>query len=58
MCRLHWYMVPPAMRDLIWHHYRPGQEIDKQPSRSYVEVAVEAINHVARLEKRLDEKVL
>lgn len=47
MCRKHWYMVPKPLRDLIWHHYRPGQEIDKDPSQAYVQVAVAAVNAVA-----------
>jgi hypothetical protein len=25
MCLTHWRMVPKAVQDLIWRHYRPGQ---------------------------------
>lgn len=52
MCRRHWYMVPPLLRAQIWATYRPGQEIDKQPSDEYMEVQRECIKVVARKEGR------
>lgn len=53
MCKRHWYMLPKAKRDAIWANYRPGQEIDKQPSRAYLDVAWDAVEWVARREKEL-----
>lgn len=41
-CRAHWFQLPKAIRDRIWATYRPGQEIDKSPSREYVAAAMEA----------------
>ena len=52
MCRRHWYMVPPDLRRLVWQEYRPGQEIDKGPSESYLHVVHLAIDAVARREGR------
>ena len=40
-CRKHWFMLPKHLRDKIWKTYRPGQEIDKNPSREYLNVAIE-----------------
>lgn len=50
MCRRHWYMVPDHLRSLVWRHYRPGQEIDKRPTREYLEVMKQAIDAVAHAE--------
>lgn len=50
MCRRHWFMVPRAIQAKVWKHYRPGQEIDKMPSREYLEVMKEAIEAVRRIE--------
>lgn len=47
MCVKHWRMVPKAVQDLIWKHYRAGQEIDKQPSIEYLCVAFVSISCVA-----------
>lgn len=44
MCRGHWFRLPKEMRDRVWAAYVPGQEIDKTPSREYLEVAREAID--------------
>lgn len=38
-CRSHWYALPKYLRDRIWATYRPGQEISKNPSESYIEAA-------------------
>jgi hypothetical protein len=38
-CRKHWYTLPQHLRDRIWKAYRPGQEINKTPSREYVDAA-------------------
>lgn len=47
MCLPHWRMVPKAVQDLIWKHYRPGQEIDKEPSIDYIATAFVSISCVA-----------
>ena len=47
MCLPHWRMVPKAVQELIWKHYRPGQEIDKQPSVEYIATAFVSISCVA-----------
>lgn len=47
MCKTHWYMVPPALRKAVWTYYRPGQEIDKNPSEEYVKWANKAVQAVA-----------
>jgi hypothetical protein len=39
MCRSHWKTLPPAIRSAVWNAYRPGQEIDRDPSREYVTAA-------------------
>jgi len=36
-CRKHWYVLPQALRKQVWATYRPGQEIDKQPSHEYMD---------------------
>lgn len=38
-CKAHWFKLPKALRDRIWATYRPGQEISKTPSDSYIEAA-------------------
>ncbi len=38
-CRKHWFTLPKTLRDLIWMHYRPGQEEDKNPSEEYLRAA-------------------
>lgn len=46
MCRQHWKMVPRNIQTLVWKHYRPGQEVDKQPSHEYLkaqQLAVAAV---------------
>lgn len=40
-CLPHWRKLPKRLRDKIWRNYRPGQEIDKQPSTAYIEAAGE-----------------
>ena len=41
-CEKHWFTLPHEIRNRIWAAYRSGQEIDKNPSREYLEVALEA----------------
>ncbi len=47
MCLKHWRMVPLLVQKLIWHHYREGQEIDKEPTLEYLMTAFVSISCVA-----------
>lgn len=38
-CRTHWFLIPRNLRDRIWATYRPGQEMDKNPSAEYIKAA-------------------
>lgn len=40
MCARHWRMVPRKQQLTVWRVYRPGQEIDKQPSAEYLAVTM------------------
>lgn len=40
-CVTHRYFLPKRLRDKIWNTYVPGQEIRKDPSAAYLEVAQE-----------------
>lgn len=50
MCLKHWRMVPRELQRAVWATYRPGQEVDKKPSREYLEAARAAIDAVAAKE--------
>lgn len=50
MCSKHWRMVPKELRDAVWATYRPGQEVDKAPSKAYLDAAAAAIAAVAERE--------
>lgn len=52
MCLTHWRMVPKAVQDLIWQHYRAGQEIDKRPTVEYIAIAFASVSCVALKEGR------
>ncbi len=52
MCRRHWYTLPKSMRDAIWAAYRPGQEVDKNPTVGYMEIAEACIDFVALKETK------
>lgn len=52
MCLPHWRMVPAPMREAIKSLYRPGQEVDIQPSNEYLAIARAAIGAVAHKESR------
>jgi hypothetical protein len=56
MCRRHWYMLPKATRDAVWAAYVPGQEIRKDPTGAYIDVATEAVLWLARREGLLPER--
>lgn len=47
MCSLHWRMVPKDLQAQVWAHYRPGQEISKDPTTEYLDVMEQAIAAVA-----------
>jgi hypothetical protein len=40
-CKKHWFRLPKRLRDRIWATYKPGQEITKTPSSSYMKIALE-----------------
>jgi hypothetical protein len=52
MCRKHWSMVPLALRASIKQTFRPGHEVDKNPSAEYLAFATAAIAEVAHKEAR------
>jgi hypothetical protein len=43
MCAAHWRIVPRQIQAQVWKHYRPGQEIDKNPTEAYLLVQRAAI---------------
>lgn len=47
MCFRHWKMVPKLVQDLIWKHYREGQEVSKTPSYEYIMTAFVSVSCVA-----------
>jgi hypothetical protein len=51
MCPKHWAMVPANLQTQVQQLYRPGQEVDKQPSPGYLNAARAAIAAVQRQEK-------
>lgn len=50
MCFRHWRQLPKAMQRDVWATYRPGQEIDKQPSAEYLAATRRAILFIAKRE--------
>lgn len=53
-CRRHWYMVSARVRDKIWEHYTPGQEVRKDPTATYLYWFHRAVIDVATREGKLD----
>lgn len=51
-CLKHWRMTPRHLQLEVWRHYRPGQEIDKNPSPVYLDVMKRAIEAVSTREER------
>lgn len=39
-------MLPKSMRNAIWAVYVPGQEVRKDPTGAYLEVAFECIRYI------------
>jgi hypothetical protein len=54
MCPKHWKLVPRLEQAQVWAHYRPGQEIDKTPTKKYLDAADAAIRAVAQKEGSLN----
>lgn len=50
-CKPHWQMVPEHLQRAVYRHYRPGQEVDKRPTRAYLEAALAAIEAVVERER-------
>ena len=40
-CAPHWFRLPKPLRDRVWATYVSGQEVRKDPSAAYLEVAKE-----------------
>jgi ribonuclease HI len=51
MCAKHWGLVPAELRSDVWREYRTGQEVDKRPSRAWLDAADAAIDAVAAIER-------
>lgn len=52
MCKRHWFMVPSALRRLIWKHYQHGQEEGLvRPTDEYLTHTRRAIEVVWQLEQ-------
>lgn len=47
MCPRHWAMIPAELQRAVWQHFRPGQEISKDPGGNYLRAAKAAIDAVA-----------
>lgn len=47
-CKRHWYKLPHDLRSKIWRAYRPGQEDDFKPSETYLAVAQEVQDWIAK----------
>ena len=56
MCKRHWFMVPADLRKAVWREYRPGQEVDKDPTAEYLKTAQKAIAAVQAAEGRRKPK--
>lgn len=50
-CKDHWFTLPKYLRDKIWKHYTPGQEISKRPSPEYIAAAKEVQDWIEACEK-------
>tara|TARA_R110000824_G_scaffold401790_1_gene616409 strand:- start:1025 stop:1303 length:279 start_codon:yes stop_codon:yes gene_type:complete len=57
-CKSHWYRLPRDIRANIWAAYRPGQEINGTPNRSYVEAARAAQDWIKSQPKDLLGEIL
>ena len=57
MCKRHWFKVPADLRKAVWREYRPGQEVDKEPTAEYLEAARKAIGAVRAIEERQSRSI-
>lgn len=55
-CKPHWFALPQKIRNAIWREYRPGQELDKNPSLRYL--AVQQLACAYSVFKPHDEKAV
>jgi hypothetical protein len=46
-------MLPKSTRDAVWAVYVPGQEVRKDPTDEYIDVAWDAVRWLAVKEGRL-----
>lgn len=51
MCHPHWKLVPSHLQQLIEQTHRPGQENDKNPTKTWMKYARQAILYIVELEK-------
>lgn len=51
-CRAHWYVLPQWLRNALWAVYRPGQEIDKRPTKIYILIQRRCVYEIAHREGR------
>lgn len=56
MCKRHWYMLPKDKQRAIWREYQEGQEVRKNPTEEYLEVARDAIDWLYAKEQELAQK--
>lgn len=54
MCRRHWYMVPSELRQRLWRVYVSGQEVRKDPTPAYIQVARECQQAVQQKEAEVE----
>lgn len=52
MCPAHWRALPTRLKAAVLRSYRPGQEVDKQPSVEYLVAQRKAVMWVAVKEGR------
>jgi hypothetical protein len=55
-CKPHWFALPERIRSAIWREYRPGQELDKDPSLRYL--AVQRLACAYSVFRAYDEKAV
>lgn len=41
-CRVHWFTLPPFLRDQLQHYYNIGEDKKRKPCGAYLNVAREA----------------
>lgn len=58
-CLEHWRMTPKVNQAAIWATYRPGQEVDKHPSREYLvaqrDARIAVLRRIADSKRQSDE---